>query len=181
MVVWHHWLSGHEFEQTPGDSEGQGSLVCCSPWGCKELDTTEWLNNNKCFSWNWRAFVWGSKLWGSFMFQHTLGEKKKKENGFLSWKKTGKSERERQEKIKTKMETCHRDTSWGNPNSIEFSGKNNTFEPPPHKHTHTYTTTTKKKKKTDSRITMLMMLETVLILWLGTNCPFSVGGWTWEV
>ena len=40
MVRWHHRLSGHEFEQTPGDSEGQGSLACCSPWGCKELDLT---------------------------------------------------------------------------------------------------------------------------------------------
>ena len=40
MVEWHHQLNGHEFEQTPGDSEGQGSLVCCSPWGPKELDTT---------------------------------------------------------------------------------------------------------------------------------------------
>ena len=38
-VGWHHGLSGHESEQTPGDSEGQGSLAC-SPWGCKELDTT---------------------------------------------------------------------------------------------------------------------------------------------
>ena len=36
-----HRLNGHEFEQAPGDSEGQGSLVCCSPWGRKELDTTE--------------------------------------------------------------------------------------------------------------------------------------------
>ena len=45
MVGWHHQLNGHEFEQTQGDGEGQGSLVCCSPWGCKELDTTEWLNN----------------------------------------------------------------------------------------------------------------------------------------
>ena len=35
----HHQLSGHEYEQTPRDSKGQGSLVCCSPWGCKELDT----------------------------------------------------------------------------------------------------------------------------------------------
>ena len=41
MVRWHHWLNGHEFEQTPGDSEGQGSLVCCSPWGRKDSDTTE--------------------------------------------------------------------------------------------------------------------------------------------
>ena len=39
MAGWHHWLSGHEFEQTPRDGEGQGSLLCCSPWGCKELDT----------------------------------------------------------------------------------------------------------------------------------------------
>ena len=43
MVGWHHQLNEHEFEQTPGDSEGQGSLACCSPWGCKELDTTERL------------------------------------------------------------------------------------------------------------------------------------------
>ena len=47
IVGWHHQLNGYEFEQTPGYNEGQGSLVCCSPWGCKELDTTEWLNNNK--------------------------------------------------------------------------------------------------------------------------------------
>ena len=40
MVEWHHWLNGHEFEQTLGDSGGQGSLVCCSPWGYKELDVT---------------------------------------------------------------------------------------------------------------------------------------------
>ena len=42
VVGWHHWLNGHEFEQAPG--VGDGSLVCCSPWGHKELDTTEWLN-----------------------------------------------------------------------------------------------------------------------------------------
>ena len=47
VIEWHHWLSGHEFEQAPGDGEGQGSLACCSPWGCKESDTTERLNNNK--------------------------------------------------------------------------------------------------------------------------------------
>ena len=40
LVRWHHQLNGHEFEQTLGDSEGQGSLWCCSPWGCKELDMT---------------------------------------------------------------------------------------------------------------------------------------------
>ena len=42
MVGWHHWLDGHEFEQALGVGDGQGSLECCSPWGCKELDTTEW-------------------------------------------------------------------------------------------------------------------------------------------
>ena len=40
MVGWHHLLNGHEFEQTPGDSERQGSLVCCNPWGRKESDMT---------------------------------------------------------------------------------------------------------------------------------------------
>ena len=45
MVGWHHCFNGREFEQTPGDSDGQGSLVSCSPWGCKELDMTERLNN----------------------------------------------------------------------------------------------------------------------------------------
>ena len=43
-VEWHHWVDGHEFEQVPGVGDGQGGLVCCSPWGHKELDTTEWLN-----------------------------------------------------------------------------------------------------------------------------------------
>ena len=46
MVGWHHWFNGHEFEQALGDSEGQGSLACCSPWRCQESDITEQLNNN---------------------------------------------------------------------------------------------------------------------------------------
>ena len=41
---WYHQLDGYEFEQAPGDGEGQGSLACCSPWGRKELDTSEDLN-----------------------------------------------------------------------------------------------------------------------------------------
>ena len=44
MAGWHHWLDGHESEWTPGVCEGQGGLACCNSWGCKELDTTEWLN-----------------------------------------------------------------------------------------------------------------------------------------
>ena len=46
MVGWHHPLNGHKFEPSLGDSEGQGSLACYSPWGRKESDMTEWLNNN---------------------------------------------------------------------------------------------------------------------------------------
>ena len=46
----YHWLDGHEFEQASGVGDGQGSLACCSPWGHKELDTTEWLNWTKCHS-----------------------------------------------------------------------------------------------------------------------------------
>ena len=44
MLGWHHQLSRHEFEQTRGDSEGQGDLACCSPWSRKELDVTKQLN-----------------------------------------------------------------------------------------------------------------------------------------
>ena len=47
MVGWHHGLNGHEFEQTLGDGEEQGSLVCCSPWGHKKIDMTEHLKDNK--------------------------------------------------------------------------------------------------------------------------------------
>ena len=43
-VGWHHWLNGYEFEQAPGVGDGQRGLACCSPWGCKELDRTKWLN-----------------------------------------------------------------------------------------------------------------------------------------
>ena len=46
MLWWHRWLNAHEFEQAPGAGKGQGSLACCSPWGCKESETTEWMSNN---------------------------------------------------------------------------------------------------------------------------------------
>ena len=61
MAGWHHGLNGQEFEQAPGDGEGQGSLVCCSPWARKELDTPEQLNNNKMGTlilslwWDWEC------------------------------------------------------------------------------------------------------------------------------
>ena len=50
LVGWYHWFNGHEFEQTLGDSDEQGILVCCSPCGCKESDMT-WLVNNNNSNW----------------------------------------------------------------------------------------------------------------------------------
>ena len=47
MVGWHHQFDGHEFEQAPGVGDGQESLVCCSPWGRKESDTTERLKQTE--------------------------------------------------------------------------------------------------------------------------------------
>ena len=47
VVGWHHQRNGHEFKQALGDGEGQGSLACCSPWGHKESDMTELLNNKQ--------------------------------------------------------------------------------------------------------------------------------------
>ena len=55
MAGWHHWRDGHEFQQAPRNSEGQGSLTYCSPRGWKEWDMTEWLNNNK---WSSRNACW---------------------------------------------------------------------------------------------------------------------------
>ena len=50
IVEWHYQFNGREFEQTLGDSEGQGSLACCSPWVCKKLDMTYQLKDNKHYS-----------------------------------------------------------------------------------------------------------------------------------
>ena len=59
MVGWHHWLCGHEFEQAPVVGDGQGGLVCCSPWGRKELDRTEHLNWTEL---NWTRLLIGVHL-----------------------------------------------------------------------------------------------------------------------
>ena len=91
MVGWHHWLNGHESEQAPGDGDGQGGLVCCRPWGCKESDTTEWLNCSTlsyCFllycSSQLLCFLQIEHLWQPYLeqvYQHhfptALGNKEK--------------------------------------------------------------------------------------------------------
>ena len=53
IAGWHHQLNGHEFEQTLGDSEGYGSLACCSPWGHNESDMTQWLIRRQTCGWWW--------------------------------------------------------------------------------------------------------------------------------
>ena len=68
MVEWHYWLNEHELEQAPGDGEGQGSLACCSPWGCKESDMTERLNNNKV-SMN---FIMEKKSWEELTVENEM-------------------------------------------------------------------------------------------------------------
>ena len=55
MVEWHHWFNGQEFKQPLGDGDGQGSLLYCSPWGCKESDMTE--------QWNWTETPWPSGIY----------------------------------------------------------------------------------------------------------------------
>ena len=62
MVRWHHWLDGHKFEQAPGVGDGQGSLACCSPWGCKESDMTERLNWTELIHWKDWCWSWSSKI-----------------------------------------------------------------------------------------------------------------------
>ena len=67
MVGWHHSLNGHEFEQTLGDSEGQGRLACCSPWGCKESDIN-WPLSNTTFCHCSAKVIWKNMLTGPCLF-----------------------------------------------------------------------------------------------------------------
>ena len=89
MVGWHHWLHGYEFEQAVGVGDGQGSLACCSPWGCKKSDTTEQLNKliyiythtyihtyicskENPYLWNAFSFYWHSRTWLLLLASRTL-------------------------------------------------------------------------------------------------------------
>jgi len=73
MVGWHQWLSGHEFEQIPGIGDGQGSMVCFSPWGHKESDMTEWLDwtdpNRGYFNFINLILLHFALLWASLVAQ----------------------------------------------------------------------------------------------------------------
>ena len=69
MVRQHHRLNGHEFEQTPGDSEGQESLECSSQWGCKQSDTTQRLDNNND---NIRVFMWDQVIYPTSVYMLLL-------------------------------------------------------------------------------------------------------------
>ena len=72
MLGWHHQLNGHESEQTPGVGDGQGGLACCSPWGCKESDTTEWLNWTDSFVWLYHNVIIHFPLMGIWIVFHFL-------------------------------------------------------------------------------------------------------------
>ena len=63
MAGWHHPLDGHESEWTAGVGDGQGGLACCDSWGCKESDTTEWLN--------WTEFSFWTTCWGLSQLFHS--------------------------------------------------------------------------------------------------------------
>ena len=83
MVGWHHQPDGLEFEQAPGVGDGQGSLVCCSPWGHKESDMTEWLNNKM-----WIEFISGGGITSHFLFMLSLMLQNFPDN--YSWNQWGK-------------------------------------------------------------------------------------------
>ena len=83
MVGWHHWLNGQEFEWTPGVSDGQVGLACCSPWGCRESDKTEHL------SWTETPHPWTSLIYIILligMFSHSLFSQTTYSWNFQRWK-----------------------------------------------------------------------------------------------
>ena len=67
MVGWYHRLNGHEFEWTPGVDDGQGGLACCSPWGHKESDSTEWLNWTEPLSVLWDQLLYPLSMSVTYM------------------------------------------------------------------------------------------------------------------
>ena len=78
LVGWYHWLNEHGFGWTPGVGDGQGGLACCDSWGCKESDTTEWLN--------WTELNISRKVLKFFMIMTALHDRKKSSaNNVFDW------------------------------------------------------------------------------------------------
>ena len=88
MVGWHHRLDGHESEWTPGVGDGQGGLACCDSWGCKESDTTEWLNWTEV-STVWTHFLLSQGTLDSVDWTHFLYHEfqKNRGRGSIAWVK----------------------------------------------------------------------------------------------
>ena len=101
MVGWHHWLNRHEFEQAPGDNEGQGSLACFSSWGLKESDMTVWLNNNNKSFEDYPQFItwiWPNKVFDFNSIRQISYHMKKHGFMLLIQKKTERERKGREEK-----------------------------------------------------------------------------------
>ena len=83
MVGWHHWLSGHEFEQTQGGTEEQGSLMCCSPWCCKESSMTLWRTISTTTI---QPIIWGvEEVWINWYRKAALGHGRKEQIWVWKW------------------------------------------------------------------------------------------------
>ena len=86
MVGWYHGLNGHEFERTPGDSESQGSLACCCPWGCKESDTRVSALSTRVAQSDWATKPFFGKLTSSYQLLRPVLLQTSFVNEYLWWR-----------------------------------------------------------------------------------------------
>ena len=85
-IGWHHQLNGHEFGCTLGVGDGQGSLACCSPWGLKESDMTEWLNNN-----HFPLFFAFSLKWSESLSHSVMSDSLQPHGLYIPWNSPGQN------------------------------------------------------------------------------------------
>ena len=85
LVRWHHQLDGHEFEQAPGVGDRQASLACCSPWGRKWSDTTEWLNWTETFRGIYSSVLDFIICWVYVILDHPEWSSRRQKQGALLW------------------------------------------------------------------------------------------------